>query len=815
MTTYYDADFDTQVANFSPKQLEAIRVLDGGQCKYLLYGGAMGGGKSYLLRWYAVRFLMGMFAKYKMRWVQAMVACESYPALKDRQIVKMEREFPRWLGKLYDNHKVYGRCFILHSDYGNGVICLRNLDDPAKYASSEFAFIGVDELTKNLYPTFNDLRTRIRWKGLHDRYCQFLGCTNPGSIGHGWVRNLWMLRSFPEEYYPPMSKADYRPYFHYVQSLAKDNPHLDSSYWSMLSTLPKALRKAFRDGDWNTFIGQAFMEWDPNVHIIEPQPIPENAPIYTTFDWGFGRPFSMGWWWVDSDGRLYRFHERYGWTGEANQGLRMSDKELAALMLLEEEKHNIPQKQIVGRLAGHDCFARKPNPMGGGQGPSTAEEFRKYGVILHPADPSRTLKMRQFHLRLSLPADGSLPMMLVYRTCEQFIRTIPDLVVDKNNIEDVDCFVAGTMISTPSGEVPIEELRCGNLVDTPIGPRKLLKAGKAGRSETICIELSDGTILTATGDHKIFINSCGLLPISKVASGQTLIKRGDCSWVQSFLKGSSSHNVPHDVILNAIQAMREYLEQHSYTGLYGKMSKAQFQTAMSYTIGITTEPTTLLIIWNYLLRLIMRDFTLKGDLERVGIYNVCSLLGGKVMQESGFLAEMLLQCSAMLHSENLRALIVANLLLHDTQDSITAQRSVRGTTIQTDTLLNGVQFAGNTLLAKEIAKKRQRPVVTGVDGNYGKREVYYLTVEQAHLFYANGVLSANTDGEDHVYDDAAQVCMARPLSEAKYQSDLVRTPQEKLTRELGVGDVAAMEIQAMREELTAYAQREGWTEWVQ
>lgn len=467
MTTSYqpqpdDLEFDTQIAKFHPRQREAIAALDDYFGKYVLYGGAMGGGKSYLLRWYCVRFLILAFAIKKLRWVQVMLACEDYPSLKDRQLTRIEREFPPWLGRSYTDHKVYGRCYILSPKYGNGVICLRNLDDSSKYASSEFALIAVDELTKNLLAVFHDLRTRIRWPGFQDHETKFLAGTNPGSVGHGWVKNLWINRSFPEEFHPPFSPVDYRPFFKFIKSKAEDNPSLDSSYWAMLGTLPKALRKAFRDGDWDTFIGQAFQEWDPQRHVITPIPVPENAPMYFTFDWGFGAPFSMGWWWVDNDGRLYRFHEKYGWTGESNVGLRLSEDELVGVMLLEEKKYKINAKQIVKRLAGHDCFARRANPRGGGQGPSTATVFAQHGVRLVPGDPSRDLKIRQFHNRLALPVDGSPPMLQVYSTCEQFIRTIPDLVVDPNNIEYID----------EAGEAHCFDEACHVLMARPISVRK-------------------------------------------------------------------------------------------------------------------------------------------------------------------------------------------------------------------------------------------------------------------------------------------------------------------------------------------------------
>ncbi len=428
-------DFDRELASFTSRQMEAIRHLDSGKIKFLLYGGALGGGKSYFLRWYGVRRLMVLFMHFGIKQAVGMLACEDYPSLKDRQLSKISREFPAWMGKMHQDHRDYGRCFILHEKWGGGVLCFRNLDDPSKYASAEFAFILVDELTKNPYDVFTFLRTRLRWKGLTDVECQLIGATNPGSVGHGWVKQLWMDKLFGDEWIYPF---DYRSQFAYVPSLADDNPHLDASYWAMLETLPENLRKAFRHGDWNIFVGQAFPEFSRETHVIKPIPVPDNAPLYMTYDWGFGKPFSIGWWWVDADGRIYRFAEWYGWNGSADTGMRIPDSDVAIGVKEREEALGITGKKII-RLCDPTCFNKKPDYKGGGQGPSTAEEFSKFGIFLSPGDADRKLKIRQFRERLKpRKEDGGRPMMYVYDTCTQFIRTIPNLIMDENNVEDVD-----------------------------------------------------------------------------------------------------------------------------------------------------------------------------------------------------------------------------------------------------------------------------------------------------------------------------------------------------------------------------------------
>jgi len=434
-------NFNRDVAKFLPRQMEVVRALAEG-FKYILYGGAVGGGKSYLLRWIAVKILMQAFVRYAIRGCQVMLACEDYPALKDRQISKIVREFPPWLGAYHDDHKAFGKCFILSPEYGDGVLCLRNLDDPSKYMSAEFAAILIDELTKNPYSTFNDLRMRLRWPGIPDAECPFIGATNPGGVGHNYCKAFWIDKIYPPEFISPV---DLRPAFAFIKSTGDDNPYIDQAYWQSLSSLPEQLRKAYKEGSWEIFLGQAF-EFSRATHVVQEMPIPQGAPIYTTFDWGFGAPFSWGWWWVDNDGRGYRFSEFYGWNGTPNQGLRWEDSRVADEILKREsilaERYCIDFKTAI-RKAGPDCFQKKPDYKGGGQGPSTAEVFAGKKIYLSPGDPSRTLKLRQFRERLRVPkdADGKqigLPMMMVYEECDQFIRTIPNISTHQVKLEEID-----------------------------------------------------------------------------------------------------------------------------------------------------------------------------------------------------------------------------------------------------------------------------------------------------------------------------------------------------------------------------------------
>ena len=148
-----------------------------GKARHVLFGGALGGTKSYAMRWMAVRRLLE-FAQRGFRNVPVALACESMPALRRRHVSEMQRLFPKWLGKYNVNEWKYK----LHPQYGGGFIQLIGLDDAEKYSSDQYADIYIDELTFNSQETYTALSKRLRWAGIDDSV--LVSATNPGRIGH-------------------------------------------------------------------------------------------------------------------------------------------------------------------------------------------------------------------------------------------------------------------------------------------------------------------------------------------------------------------------------------------------------------------------------------------------------------------------------------------------------------------------------------------------------------------------------------------------------------------------------------------------------
>lgn len=270
------------------RQREAFKASD--EHRFTLYGGAGGGGKSYFLRWWCLRQLLKLYAETGIEGIRVGLFSMDYPTLTDRQISRINREFPEWLGALRKTQSD-GYNFQMLPEFGGGTIALRNLDDPSKYRSAEFAAIAVEELTENSKETFDDLRFRLRWPGV-SRPC-FVGATNPGGLGHHWVKDFWIDGKFPKELLP------FKDQFAYVPARVLDNPHITTDYYQDLLSLPDAKRRALAEGDWSIPEGQYFTNFERVDRAIHPsilgQVIKPWWPKWISMDWGFKHHSSIHW----------------------------------------------------------------------------------------------------------------------------------------------------------------------------------------------------------------------------------------------------------------------------------------------------------------------------------------------------------------------------------------------------------------------------------------------------------------------------------------------------------------------------------------
>jgi hypothetical protein len=369
MTQFYE------LAKFQPKQMTAWNALFEAQYKYLLYGGAMFGGKSYFLRWAA----LGMAMYYSVALGESVpvgLFSEDYPTLEDRQISKLTREFDPRIGELKRTQSD-GLAFFVNERRdesgrltAGGRVLLRNLDDPSKYMSTEFAAIFVEELTKNPYETFYNLRTRLRYPGIEN--VKFVGATNPGGVGHVWCKRHWLTKNTgdPEQ-----------NLFHYIPATLDDNKFTTAAYRLQIDALPERLRKAYKDGDWDAFEGQFFRTFEP-TQLIDPFVIDPNWQLVGSLDPGWGGWLSFGLQARDFEGTEYRIATYY---------VKEKGPEEHAVAIKEFIAKN---KFTGGRMpsvivAGHDAWARKDMHAVIASDKTMADIFSSHGLYLQRAQIDR------------------------------------------------------------------------------------------------------------------------------------------------------------------------------------------------------------------------------------------------------------------------------------------------------------------------------------------------------------------------------------------------------------------------------------------
>ena len=385
--------------------------------RYVLYGGARGGGKSYLLRWRALYQLIELWLA-GFDHARNAIFCDTYVNLQDRHIAPIAAEFPQEIGTLKESRK-YGLGFHLIEDLGGGVLQLRNLDKPEKYKSAEFAGIFPDELTTQNERVFHMLRGSLRWK--RGARTMFFAGTNPDGIGHLWVKSLWINGDYP----PEMVRTGLDKEFHFVQSLPKDNPHLDEAYWNDLDSQPDEIRRAWVEGDWDLFEGQVFKNFRKDRHVTTPEenPIGADWTRLMGLDWGNAAPWAVLWVAKDPDtGRFIVYRELYeaGLT-DKQQAKRIKDNELET----ETIRFRFADPAMWTERNHEDVIF------------SSADEYARQGVRLTKANNDRIDGLRKVMRLLEDLPDGR-PGLLIYEDCKNLIRTLPALPHDKRRVEDVD-----------------------------------------------------------------------------------------------------------------------------------------------------------------------------------------------------------------------------------------------------------------------------------------------------------------------------------------------------------------------------------------
>ena len=378
----------------------------------VLYGGAAGGGKTDALLIYSIRRRVrypnskGLF----LRRTYADLSKAGAALDRSRELLTGVAEYNsgqhRWT---FANGSMVEFGYLDHDD------------DKYKYQGSQYDDICWDELTQFTEPQYLYLLSRCRATvdGIKPRV---RAATNPGGVGHGWVKGRFIDGKEPEKVF--VLEGGRKAAF--IPAKLQDNQVLmarDPGYWDRLMALPEDDRRALAYGDWDVFAGQYFKEWRYDSHVIPPFTPAAHWRKWGGLDWGYAKPLSFGLYTQDPDTmRIFRIRELYK--------TEMQDTEA-----VQRIQAIVGTDRLDAVYADPSMWQRKTDDRV--KSLSTAEIYIAMGLDMQPANNDRLNGWRRLRNLLAPGKDGK-PMFQVTSNCVQFIRTLPTLVYDETKPEDLD-----------------------------------------------------------------------------------------------------------------------------------------------------------------------------------------------------------------------------------------------------------------------------------------------------------------------------------------------------------------------------------------
>ena len=394
----------------------------------VLYGGAKGGGKTCAMVMEALAYGMEHAGAtiYFFR--------ETYDDLEANIVSEWKKRVPPEIYKYHETKHVA----TLYNGSKYFFRYVKDKRDADQYDGRSIDAIFVDELTKHEEETIQQLLSCLRSPlGFPPR---FRASCNPGGIGHIWVKRRYIE---PTDY----GKETYTDHVSgnkiaFIPATVYDNEAImmnDPAYVRRLENLPPKKRQAFLHGDWDVYDGQAFEEFDPDIHIIEPFDLPDHWYRWRSVDNGHTDPFAWYWFAVDERGFVYIYREftrekkdpKLTYSQQAEQVAKLSSK-----IKLDGNTPVRVSEPIGMTYAGHDAFAT--HPMAPGK--TIAYFYQKAGVSpVMKSIPDRALRKAVWHEYLQpFEFEGrTVAKIRIFDTCEKLIETLPRLSEDEKDPEKV------------------------------------------------------------------------------------------------------------------------------------------------------------------------------------------------------------------------------------------------------------------------------------------------------------------------------------------------------------------------------------------
>lgn len=419
-----------------PKQMEFFKA----RGRYIAYGGARGGGKSWAARTKAVLMAFCYHG------IQILLLRRTLPELRENHVYPLLR-----ILKDVAAYRDATKEFVFPTGSRIKLGYCSSERDVLQYQGQAYDVIFMEEATQFTEFQFTALTECNRSSGMcKEPFAPRMYFTcNPGGVGHAWVKRLFIERNYQQSEKP----EDYA----FIPAKVYDNRFLmenDPEYVRVLKNIADpARRKAYLDGDWDVFEGQYFTEFSRDVHVMRPFTIPERWRRYVAMDYGLDM-LACYWIAVDERGKAYVYKELY------KSGLIVTD---AAGKINE-----LTSEKVDAYYAPPDLWNRHSDT-----GKSTAEIFADCGILLVRTQNDRVQGWYNLHEWLKPYIDEQkrkAAKLRIFENCVNLIRTLPALQYDDKNPDDcarephevthapdaIRYFIAGRPIPA-SMEIPKDE----------------------------------------------------------------------------------------------------------------------------------------------------------------------------------------------------------------------------------------------------------------------------------------------------------------------------------------------------------------------
>lgn len=293
--------------------------------------------------------------------------------------------------------------------------------DVYQYQSAEYDVIRFDELTHFTEFMYTYLISRCRGANPYPKHIK--SSTNPGGVGHTWVKERFIDIGIPNKIHTCKLETGETITRIFIPSLVQDNKFMleyDPDYVKRLDALPQKEREALKYGNWDIYDGMFFTEFDRNIHVIEPFEIPKDWYIYFTMDYGLD--MLAGYWIaVDYNNNAYVFREVY-----------------IPNLIVSKARDTIKEmtnEDVYMYLAPPDLWNRHKET-----GKSTADIFAEGGIDLYKTNNDRIQGWLQVKEWLKVYEDEQgckTSRLKIFSTCKNLIRCLPQLQHDEKKIGDV------------------------------------------------------------------------------------------------------------------------------------------------------------------------------------------------------------------------------------------------------------------------------------------------------------------------------------------------------------------------------------------